>query len=99
MDPPELRGTTALRCPLSLAGRLHRQRQLSRVTFLIIRDRSGHAQVVVGGGAQAKRLAGLAPEMVVSVTGRAVAAEQAPGGVEVHEPQIEVIGVWRRAGR
>ena len=78
--------------PVRLAGWLHRQRQLSRVTFLIVRDRSGLAQVVVGDRAQAERLAGLAPETVVSVTGRAVAAEQAPGGVEVHEPQIEVIG-------
>jgi nondiscriminating aspartyl-tRNA synthetase len=78
--------------PVQIAGWLHRQRRLSRVTFLIVRDRSGLAQVVVGDRAQAERVASLAPETVLSVTGRAVAAEQAPGGVEVHEPQIEVIG-------
>jgi nondiscriminating aspartyl-tRNA synthetase len=74
-----------------LAGWLHRQRELSRVTFLIVRDRSGLAQVVVGDRAQAERLAQLSPETVVSVTGRVVAADQAPGGVEIHEPEVEVV--------
>jgi nondiscriminating aspartyl-tRNA synthetase len=77
--------------PVRLAGWLHRQRRLSRVTFLIVRDRSGVAQVVVGDRAQAERVASLTPESVLSVTGRAVAAAQAPGGVEVHEPEIEVV--------
>jgi nondiscriminating aspartyl-tRNA synthetase len=77
--------------PVRLAGWLHRQRQLSRVTFLLVRDRSGVAQVVVGDRAQAERVASITPESVLSVTGRAVAAAQAPGGVEVHEPEIELI--------
>jgi nondiscriminating aspartyl-tRNA synthetase len=77
--------------PVRLAGWLHRQRRLSRVTFLIVRDRSGVAQVVLGDRAQAERVASLTPETVLSVTGRAVAAAQAPGGVEVHEPEIEVV--------
>ena len=77
--------------PVRIAGWLHRQRRLSRVTFLIVRDRSGLTQVVVGDRAQAERVASMAPETVVSVTGRAIAAAQAPGGVEIHEPDIEVI--------
>jgi nondiscriminating aspartyl-tRNA synthetase len=79
------------RGPVRLAGWLHRRRRLSRVTFLIVRDRSGLAQVVVGDRAQAERVASLTPETVLSVTGRAVPAPQAPGGVEVHEPEIEVV--------
>jgi nondiscriminating aspartyl-tRNA synthetase len=74
-----------------ISGWLHRQRQLSRVTFLVVRDRSGMAQVVVGDRAQAERVAQLTPETVLSVTGRAVAAAQAPGGVEIHEPEVEVV--------
>jgi nondiscriminating aspartyl-tRNA synthetase len=74
-----------------ISGWLHRQRQLSRVTFLVVRDRSGMAQVVVGDRAQAERLAQLTPETVLAVTGRAVAAAQAPSGVEIHEPEVEVI--------
>jgi nondiscriminating aspartyl-tRNA synthetase len=77
--------------PVRLAGWLHRQRRLSRVTFLLVRDRTGLAQVVVGDRAQAERVASITPESVLSVTGRAVAAAQAPGGVEVHEPEIELI--------
>jgi nondiscriminating aspartyl-tRNA synthetase len=77
--------------PVRLAGWLHRQRRLSRVTFLLVRDRSGVAQVVVGDRAQAERVASIVPESVLSVTGRAIAAAQAPGGVEVHEPEIELI--------
>jgi len=77
--------------PVQIAGWLHRQRRLSRVTFLIVRDRSGLAQVVVGDRAQAERVASLAPETVLSVTGRAVASAQAPGGVEVHEPGLELV--------
>jgi nondiscriminating aspartyl-tRNA synthetase len=74
-----------------ISGWLQRQRRLSRVTFLIVRDRSGLAQVVVGDRAQGERLAHLAPETVVSVTGRAVACAQAPGGVEVHDPEVTVV--------
>jgi nondiscriminating aspartyl-tRNA synthetase len=74
-----------------ISGWLHRQRQLSRVTFLVVRDRSAMAQVVVGDRAQAEWLAQLAPETVLSVTGRAMAAAQAPGGVEIHEPEVEVV--------
>jgi nondiscriminating aspartyl-tRNA synthetase len=74
-----------------LSGWLHRQRRLSRVTFLILRDRSGLAQVVVGDRAQADQLAAVSPETVVSVTGHAVASAKAPGGVELHEPDVEIV--------
>jgi nondiscriminating aspartyl-tRNA synthetase len=74
-----------------ISGWVHRQRRLSRVTFLIVRDRSGLAQVVVGDRAHADQLAELSPETVVSVTGLAVASTQAPGGVELHEPDVEVV--------
>jgi nondiscriminating aspartyl-tRNA synthetase len=68
-----------------LQGWLHRKRELSRVSFLVLRDRAGLAQVVVD------RMPELLPESVVEVAGIAVANEQAPGGVEVHEPEIRVL--------
>jgi nondiscriminating aspartyl-tRNA synthetase len=74
-----------------LAGWLHRWRRLSHVGFLVLRDASGLAQVVVEEPALADRLDGLFHESVVRVEGAAVAAPQAPGGVEVHEPAVEVI--------
>jgi nondiscriminating aspartyl-tRNA synthetase len=68
-----------------LQGWLHRKRELSRVSFLVLRDRAGLAQVVVD------RMPELLPESVVEIEGIAVANEQAPGGVEVHEPEIRVL--------
>jgi nondiscriminating aspartyl-tRNA synthetase len=74
-----------------LAGWLHAQRRLSRVTFLVLRDRAGTAQVVVEDAAASERLAGLAPETVLTVDGRVVASAQAPGGAELHEPRVHVL--------
>jgi nondiscriminating aspartyl-tRNA synthetase len=74
-----------------LQGWLHHRRELSRVTFLVVRDRSGLAQVVVDDPATRTRAATLLPETVLEVEGVAVASAQAPGGVEVHEPAVRVL--------
>jgi nondiscriminating aspartyl-tRNA synthetase len=74
---------------VTLAGWLHRQRRLSRVSFLILRDRSGLAQVVL----DPTRAPDLPAETVLIVTGRVVAAEQAPGGAELHDPDVEMVSV------
>lgn len=76
---------------VTVAGWLHRQRQLSRVSFLVIRDRSGLGQVVITDPAQAQSLGGLAAETVVRVSGRCVRNDRAPGGAELHDPEIEVL--------
>ena len=78
---------------VELAGWLHRLRRLSTVTFLILRDGRGTAQIVVNDEATIERLAALPAESVLRVRGRAVAAPQAPGGVELHDPEVEVIAV------
>ncbi len=76
---------------VTVKGWLHRQRRLSQVTFLIVRDRTGLGQVVVTDPARADALAALTPETVVAVTGTAVAAAQAPGGAELHDPDVEAL--------
>ena len=63
---------------VTLEGWVHRRRPLSRVTFLVLRDRSGLAQVVLPAGAPVPP-----EETTVRVTGTATANDQAPGGVEV----------------
>ena len=73
-----------------LAGWLHHQRQLSRRTFLLLRDRSGIAQVVLEGDAIGQA-AILAPESVLEIEGRVVASSQAPAGAEIVEPEISVL--------
>lgn len=74
-----------------LAGWLHRLRQLSNVSFLILRDAKGLAQIVVEDEALLERLARLYPETVLEIEGLVVAEPQAPGGVEVRRPSIEVL--------
>jgi nondiscriminating aspartyl-tRNA synthetase len=74
-----------------LAGWLHRLRRLSNVSFLILRDARGLAQIVVEEAETVERLARLHHESVLSVTGTATANSTAPGGVEVHRPHVEVL--------
>jgi nondiscriminating aspartyl-tRNA synthetase len=71
---------------VTLSGWVHRRRELARVTFLVLRDRTGLAQVVV------KDAAAVPPEeTAVEVTGTVSANPQAPGGVEVVEPTVTAL--------
>jgi nondiscriminating aspartyl-tRNA synthetase len=72
---------------IRLNGWVHRRRELSTVTFLVVRDRTGLAQVVVAAGEPVPP-----EETAVEVVGTATANPQAPGGVEVTEPRIRVLG-------
>jgi nondiscriminating aspartyl-tRNA synthetase len=72
---------------VTIAGWIHRRRMLKSVSFLILRDRAGFAQVVT----TAEALDGLSEETVVSVTGTVTANAVAPGGVELTDPEIEVL--------
>jgi nondiscriminating aspartyl-tRNA synthetase len=74
-----------------VAGWLHHQRQLSGRTFLVVRDGRGTLQVVIEEPSLIEAVAELLPETVIEVEGLVVAMAQAPGGVELHEPQVEVI--------
>lgn len=74
-----------------LAGWLHRLRRLSHVTFLILRDGKGTAQIVVEDPDLAARLGALNAESVLAVEGTVVAVPEAPGGIEIHDPAVGVI--------
>jgi nondiscriminating aspartyl-tRNA synthetase len=71
---------------VTLEGWVHRRRALSRVTFLVVRDRSGLAQVVLPPGSVVPP-----EETTVRVRGTATANAQAPGGVEVTEARVEAL--------
>ena len=71
---------------VTIAGWLHRHRELKSVSFLIIRDRSGLAQVVLPAGHEP-----IGEETVLQVEGLVVANEQAPGGAELTEPVITAL--------
>ncbi len=78
--------TTAPGTPVRLEGWVHRRRELARVTFLVLRDRSGLAQVVLPAGTAVPP-----EETTVRVTGTATANAQAPGGVEVTDARVEAL--------
>ncbi|MGH3490199.1 MAG: aspartate--tRNA(Asn) ligase [Actinopolymorphaceae bacterium] len=74
-----------------LQGWVHRRRRLASVTFVVIRDRSGLAQVVVRDPQTVAQVEEIGEETVVEVTGKAVANPQAPGGVEVGDPTLTLL--------
>lgn len=76
-----------------LQGWLHHTRNLRAVDFLLLRDHTGVAQVIVEAEEQRSLLASLPHEAVIEVSGRVVSSPQAPNGVEVHDPQITLISV------
>src|SRR5690242_17469265 len=87
-------------------GWVHRRRALGAVTLVVVRDRSGLAQVVVRDPEALAAARRCGEESVVAVTGVATRNPAAPGGAEVTEPRITPLGepaqsppvdLWRAA--
>jgi nondiscriminating aspartyl-tRNA synthetase len=70
-----------------LQGWVHRRRELARITFLVVRDRSGLAQVVLPAGAEPPP-----EETPIEVVGTVTANAQAPQGVEVTDAVVTALG-------
>jgi nondiscriminating aspartyl-tRNA synthetase len=68
-----------------MAGWVHATRDLGRVAFLVLRDRAGLAQIVLG------EPVAFVPETVLEVEGTVTPAAQAPGGVELRAPSFHVL--------
>ena len=92
--------------PVLIQGWVHRRRVLGAVTFLILRDRSGLAQVVVRAPQALQAVRRCGEESVVAVRGVATRNPAAPGGTEVTDPRITLlgepaqpppVGLWRPA--
>ncbi|CAN5851381.1 aspartate--tRNA(Asn) ligase [soil metagenome] len=76
---------------VTLSGWLHHRRSLKSVCFLILRDASGLAQIVVDDPATRAEVESLPHESVLTIAGEVVASAQAPGGIEMHWPTVEVL--------
>jgi nondiscriminating aspartyl-tRNA synthetase len=75
---------------VKLQGWLHNLRRLGQVNFLLLRDRTGLAQIVLGKEDLAP-VENLQMETVLEVTGIVTEAPPAPSGVELHDAKLDVI--------
>lgn len=71
---------------VTVAGWIHRVRELGAVSFVVLRDRSGVVQVVYEGEAPA------GPENVIQVSGTVGENDKAPGGFEVKAGATRIVG-------
>jgi nondiscriminating aspartyl-tRNA synthetase len=78
-------GKTAL-----LRGSLFTIRALGKITFLILRDRSGLIQVVIQEKEQVSKIADLQPGSILQVVGTVAASPKTQLGVEIIDPTITV---------
>ncbi len=75
---------------VTISGWVHRHRRLKSVEFLVVRDRTGLAQVVLPPSS-VDTLASVTEESVVSVIGTVSANDSAPSGVELVDPTVRVL--------
>lgn len=73
-----------------LRGWLNTTRAFGKMTFLLLRDRSGIVQVIVEDPVEAKKIAALQPGSILKVIGRAVESKEALLGAEIHGAEITI---------
>lgn len=77
--------------PVTVQGWLHKKRLLGGLNFIAIRDRSGIVQILLEDKDEVEKLRGLQIGTVLSATGSPQADDRAPGGVEIHDPEVTVM--------
>ena len=75
---------------VTIRGWYHNLRALGKISFLIVRDRAGLAQIVIHNKDELKKLAGLQIGTVVRVEGTVQRTAQAELGAELIEPTITI---------
>src|SRR3989304_5721579 len=68
-------------------GWAHKIRKLGGMNFLMIRDRTGVAQAAIEGEV-AEKIKGIGVESVISVRGKVVKEDRAPGGFEIKKKDL-----------
>lgn len=80
---------------VQVRGWVHRIRELGKISFILLRDVSGIAQLVVNAGSGSEEVAQTASQLtlesVLSVRGIVAKNEKAPGGFEVQVSDIELV--------
>ena len=76
---------------VTIQGWIHKKRLLGGLNFINVRDRTGLTQVLVEKGEEVEKLRGMQIGSVVEITGTVLKDERAPGGAELHDPEITVL--------
>ncbi|MCA9324377.1 aspartate--tRNA(Asn) ligase [Candidatus Saccharibacteria bacterium] len=74
-----------------IRGWLHKKRLMGGLTFINVRDRSGLTQILIEDKDETEKLRGMQIGTVVEITGAVVEEPRAPGGAEIHEPELSVL--------
>lgn len=75
---------------VKVRGWLNNLRALGKLNFLVLRDRSGFAQVVIESKEELQKVSQLQPGSILTITGKAVTSSQAGLGAELVSPSILV---------
>lgn len=75
---------------ITVQGWLHKKRLLGGLNFITLRDRSGVVQSLIKEKDEVEKLRGLQIGTVLSLTGKVISDERAPGGVELHDVVVDV---------
>ena len=75
---------------VTISGWLFKRRLMGGLNFLVVRDRSGLVQILAKDETEVAKLQGLQNGTVLTVTGKVIKDERAPGGAELHDPVITV---------
>jgi nondiscriminating aspartyl-tRNA synthetase len=76
---------------VTIEGWLHKKRLLGGLTFINLRDRQGLVQIVIQDKKEIEKLRGLQTGTVMHIEGKIVKEPRAPGGIELHEPELTVV--------
>lgn len=75
---------------IEVRGWLNNLRSFGKLNFLLLRDRTGLAQIVIESKEEQAKVEGLQPGSILTVRGRCVSAKEAALKVEIVEPKITV---------
>jgi nondiscriminating aspartyl-tRNA synthetase len=81
----ELKATDGGKRKVTVCGWVHRIRDLGKVCFVLLRDRTGQVQLVLDRKPQ------FSVESVLRVTGSVAANAKAPGGLEIQVGELELL--------
>lgn len=75
---------------VKVKGWLHKKRLLGGLNFITLRDRAGVVQSLIEDKVEIEKLRGMQIGTVMTLSGKAVSDERAPGGVELHNVNVTV---------